>query len=118
MGRKDPEIEVKTKNSRGTCSLIGAHRHDGRVICPPHRSLHPPKEFVGSEGRRSHLRALHVGLGRHLIEADRRSISGITLCRWNAATTPAAVRPRSRSLFRASSSGFRWVWSSRGRPHL
>jgi hypothetical protein len=49
---------------------------------------------------------------------SRCSVSGSTLCRWNIATTPAAVRPQTQSLRRVSSSGFRWVWSSRGRPHL
>jgi hypothetical protein len=63
MGRKDLEIEVKTKNSPGTCSLIGAHRHDGGVICSPHHSLHRPKEFVGREDRRSHPRAVHGASG-------------------------------------------------------
>jgi hypothetical protein len=38
---------------------------------------------------------------------SRRSVNGSTIFRWNAAMTPAAVRPRFPSLHRASNNGFR-----------
>jgi hypothetical protein len=47
---------------------------------------------------------------------SRRSVKRSTLRRWMAATTPAAVSPPSRSSCKASRSGWRFFYLSRGAP--
>jgi hypothetical protein len=47
---------------------------------------------------------------------NRRSANGITLWRWIAATTPAAVRPPAYSFCRARRMGWSFSWFSRVAP--
>jgi hypothetical protein len=39
----------KQGTHQGHIALLGAHRHHDGVVRLPHRSLHPPEEFVGGE---------------------------------------------------------------------
>jgi phosphoribosylanthranilate isomerase len=48
--------------------------------------------------------------------SSRRSVTGSTLRRWIAATTPTAVSPPSRSFYKASRRGWRFFCLSRGPP--
>jgi hypothetical protein len=67
---KEQKIGRNTKESnQGYIALIGVHQDRGGIVCPSHRPIHPPEEFIGRGGDRGHPGGLHGGIRCHLIQA-------------------------------------------------
>lgn len=69
MVRGGLEAEGETKKSTIHVALVGAHRHGGGVVSPPHRPFHLLEELIDGEGGRSHPRAFHGGVRHHIVQA-------------------------------------------------